>query len=82
MSKKISMLIGGLAMMGTTLVAAAPQTPTTPNQTPKATLSDTTQPLPWELQQDSHVCNLLCIQGYHCCIIKNQAQCVPDTQNC
>lgn len=81
MTKKLSMLIGGLAMMGTTLVAAAPQTTTPQNLTPKAVVADAAQALPWETQQKT-VCNLLCIQGYHCCIIKNQAQCVPDTQAC
>jgi len=80
---KISMLIGGLAMMGTTLVAATPQATTPPNLTPKATLTQAAQPLPWELQQDTKaVCNLLCIQGYHCCIIKKQPTCVPETQAC
>ena len=81
--RKISMLIGGLAMMGTTLVTAAPRT-TTPQTTPKpATLSQVAQPLPWELQQDKPVaCNLLCIQGYHCCIIHKQPTCVPETQAC
>ena len=82
MSKKLSMLIGGLAMMGTTLVAAAPQTTASQNPTPKAVVSDSAQPLPWELQQANTACNLLCIQGYYCCVIHNQATCIPDTQAC
>ena len=28
------------------------------------------------------VCNLLCIQGFHCCIVKGHATCVPETQPC
>ena len=27
-------------------------------------------------------CNLLCIQGYHCCIFGQQPRCVPDSQAC
>jgi hypothetical protein len=78
---KIASMIGGLALMGTTLVAAAPQT-ATPQSTPKAPAPVTSsQPLPWESQQ-SQACNLLCIQGDHCCIIHNKATCVPDTQAC
>jgi hypothetical protein len=32
--------------------------------------------------QAQHVCNLLCIVGDHCCIIKNQATCIPNSQPC
>jgi hypothetical protein len=83
---KISTLIAGLAMMGTTLVTAAPRV-TTPQTTPQSTqhpavMSQASQPLPWELQQTNTACNLLCIQGYHCCIIHKQPTCVPDTQAC
>ncbi|HSS51808.1 MAG TPA: hypothetical protein VLX28_22940 [Thermoanaerobaculia bacterium] len=28
------------------------------------------------------VCNLDCIIGYHCCIVDNQATCVPKSQPC
>jgi hypothetical protein len=85
---KISTLIAGLAIMGTTLVTAAPRV-TTPQTTPQSTeqpaaMSQASQPLPWELQQDNKpiACNLFCIQGYHCCIIKKQPTCVPETQAC
>jgi hypothetical protein len=27
-------------------------------------------------------CNLLCIQGYHCCVQGNNPTCVPQTQAC
>jgi hypothetical protein len=81
--RKIQMLIGGLAMMGTTLVSAAPRTTLPPTSTPPAVATQAAQPLPWELQQQGKaVCTLLCIQGYHCCIIHNQATCVPETQAC
>ena len=79
---KISTLIAGLAMMGTTLVAAAPQA-ATPQTPPKpVTMSQASQPLPWELQQTQTACNLLCIQGYYCCVIHNQPTCIPNTQAC
>ncbi|HEX2642825.1 MAG TPA: hypothetical protein VHU81_07515 [Thermoanaerobaculia bacterium] len=29
-------------------------------------------------QADRPVCNLLCIQGFHCCIQAGQAACCPD----
>jgi hypothetical protein len=78
--RKIQMLLGGLAMMGTTLVSAAPRTTLPQTTTPPAVQAS--QPLPWELQQNKAVCNLLCIQGYHCCIVHNQATCVPETEAC
>jgi hypothetical protein len=28
------------------------------------------------------VCNLLCIIGDHCCIINNQARCIPNAIPC
>jgi hypothetical protein len=28
------------------------------------------------------VCNLLCIQGFHCCIEHGSPTCVPETQPC
>jgi Tfp pilus assembly protein PilN len=74
--RKIPMLIGGLAMMCTTLVAAAPRA-TTQQMTP----AQNENTLPW-LAPQQQACTLLCIQGYHCCIIHNQQQCVPDTQAC
>jgi len=74
---KTSMLMGGLAMMCTTLVTAAPKA-TTPQPTTPMTSS---QPLPWE-SQATQVCNLLCIQGDHCCIIHGKATCVPNSQPC
>ncbi len=80
--RKISMLLGGLAMMGTTLVTAAPRATTPQTPTPPAVLSQASQPLPWELDQTKTACNLLCIQGDHCCIIHNQPTCVPNTQAC
>jgi hypothetical protein len=27
-------------------------------------------------------CNLLCIQGYHCCVQGNNPTCVPEAQAC
>jgi hypothetical protein len=27
-------------------------------------------------------CNLLCIQGYHCCVQGNKPTCVPETEAC
>jgi hypothetical protein len=27
-------------------------------------------------------CNLLCIQGYHCCVQGNHPTCVPETEAC
>jgi hypothetical protein len=81
--RKISMLIGGLAMMGTTLVTAAPRATTPQTTMPRTVMTQLSQPLPWEPQQTTKtVCNLLCIQGYHCCIIHNKATCVPETQAC
>jgi hypothetical protein len=81
MRNKISMLIAGIAMMGTTLVLAAPEA-ATPKTTPQpAAISQASQPLPWELQAKT-ACNLLCIQGYHCCVSHNQPTCIPDTQAC
>ncbi len=82
--RKIQMLIGGLAMMGTTLVSAAPRTTLPQTSTPPAVESPAVQPLPWEQPkpQAQAVCNLLCIQGDHCCIIHNQATCVPNSQAC
>jgi hypothetical protein len=80
--RKISMLLGGLAMMGTTLVTAAPRATTPKTPPPPAVLSQASQPLPWEQAQAKAVCNLLCIQGDHCCIIHNKATCVPNTQAC
>jgi hypothetical protein len=79
--RKIQMLIGGLAMMGTTLVSAAPRTTLPQTSTPPAVQSQAAQPLPWE-QPQAKVCNLLCIQGDHCCIIHNQATCIPNSQAC
>jgi hypothetical protein len=32
--------------------------------------------------QAAKVCNLLCIQGFHCCIVHGQAACVPESQPC
>jgi hypothetical protein len=82
--RKIQMLIGGLALMSTTLVSAAPRTTLPQPSTSPAAVTQTAQPLPWEQQQPqaNAVCNLLCIQGDHCCIIHNQATCVPNSQAC
>jgi hypothetical protein len=78
---KMASMIGGLALMGTTLVAAAPQT-AAPQPAPKAPAPMTSsQPLPWETQQ-SGVCNLLCVIGDHCCIIHKKATCIPNDQPC
>ncbi len=77
---KMTGLIGGLALMTTTLVAAAPQV-TTPQPAPRAT-AEAAQPLPWEPQQTAAVCNLLCVIGDHCCIINNKATCIPNSIPC
>ncbi|HZF12981.1 MAG TPA: hypothetical protein VFE33_29680 [Thermoanaerobaculia bacterium] len=76
---KTSMLMGGLAMMCTTLVAAAPQA--TPPQ-PPTPVTSSSQPLPWEDPPSGQVCNLLCIIGDHCCIIHGKATCIPNDQAC
>jgi hypothetical protein len=82
--RKIQMLIGGLALMSTTLVSAAPRTTLPPTSTPPAVVTPASESLPWEQPkpQPQAVCNLLCIQGDHCCIIHNQATCVPNSQVC
>jgi hypothetical protein len=30
----------------------------------------------------AQVCNLLCIQGYHCCVQHGSPTCVPESQPC
>jgi hypothetical protein len=74
------MLIGGLAMMGTTLVAAAPQA-TTLQPTLPATTAQTAETPSW-LPQQQTACNLLCIQGYYCCVKHNTPTCIPNDQQC
>ena len=31
---------------------------------------------------EAQVCNLLCIQGYHCCLRHGDATCVPESEPC
>lgn len=28
------------------------------------------------------VCNLLCIQGFHCCIVHGSPSCIPESEPC
>ena len=77
---KMTGLIGGLAMMCTTLVAAAPQA-TTPQPPPKVAPAQTAEVPSW-LPQASTACNLLCIQGYYCCVKGGTPTCIPNDQKC
>lgn len=76
---KLSMLIGGVLMMGTTLVAATPQ-PKSPVFQPQPTTSSTVPS--WLPEQQTTACNLFCIQGYYCCVKHNTPTCIPNADKC
>ncbi len=91
--RKAHLVLVGLLAMSSTLVAAAP--PAHPSVAPAPivstaraasapaaaplTLADVFSPA---TPSASRVCNLLCIQGDHCCIIKKQPTCIPNAQPC
>jgi hypothetical protein len=92
--RKVHLVLVGLLAMSSTLLAAVPHSPspvapaaivstagaaTTVPATAPLTLADVFSPA---TPSASQACNLLCIQGDHCCIIKKQATCIPNAQAC
>ena len=94
--RKVHLLLIGMLAMASTTIAAVPQghssltaapaavvsthqTATTAASTAPATLADVLAPA---TPSASGACNLLCIQGYHCCVVKKQAECIPNDQAC
>jgi len=98
MRKVHLLLIGMLAMASTTMAAvpqghssvtvapaaivsttnATSNATTTAPATAPLTLADVFAPA----TPAAHACNLLCIQGYYCCVVGNQAECIPNDQSC
>jgi hypothetical protein len=93
--RKVHLLLIGMLAMASTTIAAMPQGHSSIARAalaPAAVVSTTTAPAAAPLTladvfspaapSASQACNLLCIQGYHCCIIKKQATCIPNDQAC
>jgi hypothetical protein len=96
--RKVHLLLIGMLAMSSTLVAAMPQghvsaspallTPAAVTASASTTTAPATAPVTLAelfspaVPSASQACNLLCIQGYHCCIIKKQATCIPNDQPC
>jgi hypothetical protein len=94
--RKVHLLLIGMLAMASTTVAAVPQGHSSVTVAPAAVVSTTnanttTAPAtaPLTLAEvfapatpSAGACNLLCIQGYHCCVKGNKAQCIPNDQPC
>ena len=85
--RKVHILLVGMLAMASTTMAAVPQGRSSMTLAPAA-VATTTAPLTLDdvfapaTPSASGVCNLLCIQGYHCCVKGNKAQCIPNDQSC
>jgi hypothetical protein len=95
--RKVHLLLIGMLAMASTTMAAVPQGHSSVTLAPAAVVSTTTNnnattaPATAALTLDdvfapatpsAGACNLLCIQGYHCCVKGNKAQCIPNDQSC
>ncbi len=92
--RKVHLLLIGMLAMASASIAAVPQGHSTATVAPAAVVSTAnaaTAPAaaPMTLADvfapatpAAHACNLLCIQGYHCCVQGNQATCIPNSQAC
>ena len=94
--RKVHLLLIGMLAMASTTIAAVPQGHSSMTVAPAAVVSTTnanatTAPAtaPMTLADvfapatpAAHACNLLCIQGYHCCVVGNNSECIPNDQSC
>jgi len=94
--RKVHLLLIGMLAMASTSIAAVPQAhapvtvaPAAVVSTVNATTTTTQAKAPMTLadvfapaEPAQHACNLLCIQGYHCCVVGNQSECIPNDQSC
>lgn len=93
--RKVHLLLIGMLAMASTSIAAVPQAHAPATVAPAAIVStanvNTNVPAkaPMTLADvfapatpAQHACNLLCIQGYHCCVVGNNSECIPNDQSC
>jgi len=90
--RKVQLLLVGVLAMSSTVFAAVPQEHSSIARAalaPAPVVSTAAPAAPLTLAAvfspaipSSQVCNLLCIIGDHCCIIKGHPQCIPDSEAC
>lgn len=93
--RKVHLMLIGMLAMASTSIAAVPQAHAPATVAPAAVVSTTNATTTTQAKAPmtladvfapatpaAGACNLLCIQGYHCCVVGQHAECIPNDQAC
>jgi hypothetical protein len=88
--RKVHVLLVCMLAMASSTIAAVPPGHSSMTLAPAAVVTTATTTAPLTLDDvfvpatpsAGGACNLLCIQGYYCCVKGNKAQCIPNDQSC